>query len=313
MKFGLNIKRKNVFEQAEEEKVAKKPSLEKVDKKTLEILSQAIEQDSDIFEYDKAYETFSSTRNKKTEGKREARYIHGLIQASNKRKIDLEIAQEKKIQRERQQEGELFKDKEKFVTQAYLEKQLELQRLEQEEREREAREKKDFSGFYRKILDERTLESHQGIQESEKGGKIEAQGTEDLLKGEKEVDVAIKQAIASGKVVLNDSEEIVDKRLYLKGGLNFTKKAEMQKVNVDKSIQEKRIQEKEEEDRKRQLLLASRRRSELKSQKLQVESMKESEKSLIQETLKKSSESSVSQSKILDAKARYLERKKLKE
>ena len=159
MKFGLNIKRKgNIFQDSQNEQVLPDKKRNALDKKTMDIITQAIEEDSDIFDYDKAYDSIQASKKKlASSDKKEARYIHGLIKASNKRKIDLEIAQEKKIQREREAEGLLFKDKEKFVTQAYLDKQEELRRLEEEERQREAIEKKDLTGFYRQILNEKVF------------------------------------------------------------------------------------------------------------------------------------------------------------
>jgi coiled-coil domain-containing protein 55 len=66
-----------------------------------------------------------------------ARYIDNLVNASVKRKIELERAEERKVQREREAEGSLFDDKEAFVTEAYKEKQKELKRLEEEEKKRE--------------------------------------------------------------------------------------------------------------------------------------------------------------------------------
>ena len=43
------------------------------------------------------------------------------------------------IQREREAEGDEFKDKEAFVTQAYKEQMEELRRAEEEERKREGK------------------------------------------------------------------------------------------------------------------------------------------------------------------------------
>lgn len=46
-------------------------------------------------------------------------------------------AEEKMIQRERELEGDEYKDKEAFVTQAYKDQMAELRRAEEEERNRE--------------------------------------------------------------------------------------------------------------------------------------------------------------------------------
>jgi hypothetical protein len=41
-----------------------------------------------------------------------------MVQSSNQRKLERKLAEEKMIQKEREREGEEFKDKEKFVTEA---------------------------------------------------------------------------------------------------------------------------------------------------------------------------------------------------
>ncbi len=47
---------------------------------------------------------------------------------------------ERKVQKERETEGDMFNDKESYVTPAYREKLAELKKLEEEERLRELRE-----------------------------------------------------------------------------------------------------------------------------------------------------------------------------
>lgn len=49
----------------------------------------------------------------------------------------MERVKERQTQRERELEGEAFADKDKFITQAYKDRQAELARLEEEERRRE--------------------------------------------------------------------------------------------------------------------------------------------------------------------------------
>ena len=48
------------------------------------------------------------------------RYIDDLLKAAELRKRDYILAQERKVQREREAEGDEFEDKEKFVTSAYV-------------------------------------------------------------------------------------------------------------------------------------------------------------------------------------------------
>ena len=74
------------------------------------------------------------------------------------RKREQEIRLERKIQKEREQEGEEFKDKDAFVTSAYKEKLEEMKKLEEESKQQEkiddildVTKQKDLSGFYRSL------------------------------------------------------------------------------------------------------------------------------------------------------------------
>lgn len=56
------------------------------------------------------------------------------------RKVETERRVERKVQKERETEGDMFNDKEAFVTPAYRAKLAELKKLEEEERLRELQE-----------------------------------------------------------------------------------------------------------------------------------------------------------------------------
>ena len=59
------------------------------------------------------------------------KYISGLLQSAATRRLDHLRAEEKMIQREREMEGDEFKDKESFVTQAYKDQMVELRQAEE--------------------------------------------------------------------------------------------------------------------------------------------------------------------------------------
>jgi coiled-coil domain-containing protein 55 len=65
------------------------------------------------------------------------KYIDGLLNSAATRKLDYLRAEEKMMHREREQEGDEFKDKEAFVTQAYKDQMAEVRRAEEEEKRRE--------------------------------------------------------------------------------------------------------------------------------------------------------------------------------
>lgn len=68
------------------------------------------------------------------------KYIQELLRTAEVRKIETERRQERKVQKEREAEGDMFQDKEAFVTPAYRAKLEELKKLEEEERLRDLRE-----------------------------------------------------------------------------------------------------------------------------------------------------------------------------
>lgn len=87
------------------------------------------------------------------------------MKAAAKRQMEFEKVQERKIQKEREEEGDLWSDKETFVTTAYRKKMEERQQLEEEERRQEqiealldVRKQKDLSGFYSTVLKMRSGE-----------------------------------------------------------------------------------------------------------------------------------------------------------
>jgi coiled-coil domain-containing protein 55 len=95
------------------------------------------------------------------------KYIAGIMKAAAKRQMEFEKMQERKIHKERQEEGDLWSDKEVFVTTAYRKKMEERQLIEEEERRQEqiealldVRKQKDLSGFYSNLLKMKTGEMH---------------------------------------------------------------------------------------------------------------------------------------------------------
>ena len=65
------------------------------------------------------------------------KYISNLLATAATRRLDHLRAEEKMIQREREMEGDEFKDKDAFVTQAYKDQMAEVRRAEEEEKQRE--------------------------------------------------------------------------------------------------------------------------------------------------------------------------------
>lgn len=130
------------------------------------IHEDALKEDPSIFQYDEIYDKMSATREEakkaKSNVKRESKYISRLLVTAEKRKIEFETRIERKVQKEREAEGDEFKDKEVFVTAAYRQK-LEAMKKAEEEAQREeylecigdVQKQKDLSGFYRHMYEQK--------------------------------------------------------------------------------------------------------------------------------------------------------------
>ncbi|ROT38540.1 hypothetical protein SODALDRAFT_333138 [Sodiomyces alkalinus F11] len=209
--------------------------------------------DPSIYDYDKVYDTFKPQKKKSTaeeEGERKPKYMSSLLAAAAVRKRDALIAEEKKIAREREAEGEEYAEKEKFVTEAYKRQQEENRRIEEEEKRREEEEaRKNKTGgmnaFYKGLLD-RHDETHRAVMKAaeEKVKSGPAQDDNEPEGSEKEItDVERAKEIIEhgGSVAINEDGQVVDKRQLLGGGLNVTARKQAQaKKEASRPRQESR-------------------------------------------------------------------------
>lgn len=155
-----------------------------------------MEEDPTVYQYDELYDEMEQ---KKKESKlsrkdldKKPKYIGRLLAAAERRKKENERRIEKQIQKEREQEGEEFKDKESFVTSGYRKKLEEMKELEEQEKREEyledigdVRKQGNLDGFYRHLYDQKVNYDDKVKQESEREEKPSNQ--------EKET-VAVKQS-----------------------------------------------------------------------------------------------------------------------
>ncbi|KAK1310480.1 hypothetical protein QJS10_CPA08g01390 [Acorus calamus] len=114
---------------------------------------KALEEDPSVFDYDGVYDEMKEKIAKpliEDRKEKKPKYIQLMIEKAKERKIQDEIVYERKIQKERSKEDDLFANKDKYVTSAYKKKLAEWQKWNEEEKMREEREKKDedISSFY---------------------------------------------------------------------------------------------------------------------------------------------------------------------
>ncbi|KAL1894167.1 hypothetical protein Sste5346_005953 [Sporothrix stenoceras] len=204
--------------------------------------------DPSIYDYDATYDAFkaaTSTKKKAGDGdddgdevRRKPQYMSNIRKMAEVRERDRRVAEDKKMQREREAEGDAFDGKETFVTEAYKQQQEENKRLEEAERKREeaeaakAAETGGMTGFYKKLLN-RDEERQAAIEEAVKTAASAPKGEDNKNKDEDESSIARARTINThgGNVAINDEGEVVDKRQLLQGGLNVSarKKSEIER------------------------------------------------------------------------------------
>lgn len=187
--------------------------------------------DASIYDYDAVYDSLKPQKQvTEADKERKPKYMTSLLAAAAVRKRDATIAEERKLAREREAEGEEYADKEKFVTEAYKKQQAANRIAEAEEKEREEREAKEnkntgFTGFYKDLLEKdekRHKEIVKAAEERTKAGPVKEEE-----EGEEKSEAQLAREInerKEGAIAVNDEGQVVDKRQLLKGGLNLLPK-----------------------------------------------------------------------------------------
>ncbi|KAI9323791.1 coiled-coil domain-containing protein 55-domain containing protein [Dichotomocladium elegans] len=307
-------------------------------KKVAEQHAKALEEDAHIFDYDAVYDDLKEAERLKKEAAKgpdtkKPKYMQNLLEMAEIRKKDRLMAEEKKIAREREAEGEMYADKEVFMTEAFKKQKEELKRIEEEERKREeeANKKKKMTSFYKTLLDKKSEERMALLQqhENQKGNKAttSAAAAADSASSKKVVlDIELaKQAEREGKsVMLNASNEIVDRRQLLNAGLNVKPKFGSLGSLADERAQE-RQREYDEYKRKKIEEYERKRRGggdssererysrEIEQQMLETrEKEKKAEEEKQKELAEKATAKRTTEDAAMSARERYLARKKQK-
>lgn len=196
---------------------------------------KALQVDPSIYDYDAAWDSIKAREEAKKEAEKEkaeqgkSKYMENLLSARDVREKDYLKAKEKKYQREREEEGDEFEDKEKFVTGAYKQQQEDLRRQEEEEKKREEaemrkREKDGKRDFLNRLLeqgDRKHQEHVTAATEGERNGLIQNE-SEEIKKTD--VEIAKELNAKGASITLTDDGEVADKRQLLSAGLNIMAK-----------------------------------------------------------------------------------------
>jgi coiled-coil domain-containing protein 55 len=197
----------------------------------------ALAADSTLYDYDAAYEVLhaASALKKAAEAAdpsaQQPKYMAERFAAAEQRKADQQRARDKLLARERENEGDEFADKEKFVTSAYktqqeqalIDEAAEQKRLAAEE---ENRRKFGMQDFHKKMLAERERQHNEAMAAAaaaaKSGIKIPAIGDDESKKTEQQI---VAELRAQGKdILMNEDGGVADKRQLLSAGLNIIAK-----------------------------------------------------------------------------------------
>ncbi|TKA81282.1 hypothetical protein B0A55_02852 [Friedmanniomyces simplex] len=287
-------------------------------------LKVAEEVNASIFDYDSFQDAKSTVTSAKKAAQRQdaverkPKYINNLLDAAARRKQDQLIAKEKLLQKEREAEADEFADKEKFVTGAYKEQQVEARRLEEEEKKKAEEEEKrkrvgggGMQGFYRSMMDQNEKLHQEAVEAAEKVAKdIGTGGQHD--EGSRKTDADAAAELKAKGVHLNEDGQIIDKRELLSAGLNLghtggKRGAEHLKVS-NKPTQTSAFPKpgNQQASRERQTRMMEEQLAE-RTKRARVEEDAEREK------LEQAAKTQKTDTDKLDAKARYLARKAAKE
>ncbi|XP_018315889.1 nuclear speckle splicing regulatory protein 1 isoform X2 [Mycetomoellerius zeteki] len=128
-------------------------------------IQKALDEDPTIYQYDEVYDDLERSKGQLDDASKQkekkSKYIQKLLKTAERRKKEQEHRIERMVQKEREAEGEMYADKESFVTSAYRAKLEEFKKMEEEEAKMNRLEaigdvtkQQDMSGFYRHLYEQ---------------------------------------------------------------------------------------------------------------------------------------------------------------
>lgn len=148
-------------------------------------IQKALNEDPTIYQYDEVYDDLGKDQSDGASNQKEkkSKYIQKLLKTAERRKKEHEHRIERMVQKEREAEGEMYADKESFVTSAYRAKLEEFKKMEEEEAKMSRLEaigdvtkQQDMSGFYRHLY-EQTVD-YKGETNEDENSKTKEESTE---------------------------------------------------------------------------------------------------------------------------------------
>ncbi|KAJ2256292.1 hypothetical protein GGI13_001249 [Coemansia sp. RSA 455] len=173
--------------------------------------------DPSVYAYDEVYDEISNARDRSKRARKQAddlrpRYMEKILETAKQRQVQHEVVREKMLDKEREREGDMFADKETFVTNAYKEQKEQRQKLVEDEDMREVAETNTgrrgygaavAAGFYRGFLDQIDRDDINKVVVSGASVPSQAQAVEDNIASHSSVRKS--EALVSGLNVADSS------------------------------------------------------------------------------------------------------------
>ncbi|KAL7749186.1 hypothetical protein RI367_005337 [Sorochytrium milnesiophthora] len=291
---------------------------------------EALEQDATVFEYDAVYDGIkgraaankqkiaSASGDTAADDDNKPKYMENLMRTAALRKIDRLRADERKYKRERETEAGIYDDKEQFVTGGYRAALEEARKMEQEENAREAQDalkrKDGLAAFYRNMLN-RSAAEHESLDKVDVT-VVDKSNTDSVGAGDGEAKADRSKALSAQGVLVNDSNEVVDKRQLLSAGLNVSARKRPVSASTDAGGQQHDSSSLGTSGQHRQQLDPDTSRRRGRDQQMQMVSQKqviEAERDAEEQALKAKLQKKTDETSISDARARYLARRATKQ
>lgn len=158
------ITRPSIFNESSgsDDETRKPTGISALKKKERLAQEKILAEDPTVYQYDELYDEIQTKRKDSKLARkdldRKPKYINRLLETADRRKRENERRIERQVQKERELEGDMYKDKESFVTSAYRKKLEEMKEMEEMEKREEyletigdVRKQGDLSGFYRHL------------------------------------------------------------------------------------------------------------------------------------------------------------------
>lgn len=275
--------------------------------------------DPSIYDYDAAYDAIhAKSAAKKAAEKQDAlerkpKYMTNLLAAAEVRKRDQLRAQDRLLQKQREEEGEEFADKDMFVTEAYKKQQEEVKRMEAEEAKREEaeakkRQGKGMSGFYRSVMDQEEQQHQEAMKAAAEG---EPAAVNDETEEKSTAELAKEMNEKGAHIMINEEGQVADKRQLLTAGLNVATKRKADGTTTQAGPAQRPVQQQAYKGRTEAQRAMRERQTRMMEEQLEAAAKKAAEdEEEERQKIERAAKSRKTETDVSSARERYLQRKK---